>query len=66
MNRWREGRGGNLLDGSAYFYRCYETSDGRHFAVGALEHQFHDAFLRGLRLDPDSSKITSILPTGKS
>ena len=52
MNRWREGRGGNLLDGSAYFYRCYETYDGRHIAVGALEHQFHDAFVRGLRLDP--------------
>lgn len=52
MGRWRSGRGGNLLDGSAYFYRCYETSDGRHLAVGALEHQFHDEFVRALRLDP--------------
>lgn len=52
MGRWREGRGGNLLDGSAYFYRCYETSDGRHLAVGALEQQFHDAFVQALGLDP--------------
>lgn len=53
MARWREGRGGNLLDGSAYFYRCYETADSRHIAVGALEHQFHDAFVRGVGLDPE-------------
>ncbi|MFN3552252.1 MAG: CaiB/BaiF CoA transferase family protein, partial [Novosphingobium meiothermophilum] len=33
MGIWRQGRGGNLLDGSAYFYRCYETADGRHIAV---------------------------------
>lgn len=52
MGRWRSERGGNLLDGSAYFYRCYETADRRHIAVGALEHQFHDAFIRALRLDP--------------
>lgn len=48
MGQWNAGRGGNLLDGSAYFYRCYETSDGRHIAVGALEKPFHDAFVTGL------------------
>ncbi|WP_234002270.1 CaiB/BaiF CoA-transferase family protein [Erythrobacter sp. AP23] len=52
MGQWNPGRGGNLLDGSAYFYRCYETADGRHIAVGALERQFHDAFLTGLGFDP--------------
>ncbi|WP_017672761.1 CaiB/BaiF CoA-transferase family protein [Blastomonas sp. AAP53] len=52
MGLWNRGRGGNLLDGSAYFYRCYETADGRHMAVGALEREFHDAFLAGLGLDP--------------
>lgn len=52
MGRWHDQRGGNLLDGSAYFYRCYETSDGEHIAVGALEQKFHDAFLRGLSMDP--------------
>ena len=52
MGRWNHGRGGNLLDGSAYFYRCYETADRRHIAVGALEKPFHDAFVDGLGLDP--------------
>lgn len=52
MGQWNLGRGGNLLDGSSYFYRCYETADNRHIAVGALEKPFHDAFLSGLGLDP--------------
>ena len=50
MGQWFPGRGGNLLDGSAYFYRCYETADERHIAVGALEKPFHDAFIAGLGL----------------
>lgn len=52
MGAWRPERGANLLDGGAYFYRCYETADGGYVAVGALEPQFHDALLRGLGLDP--------------
>lgn len=52
MGLWSRERGDNLLDGSAYFYRCYETADGRHMAVGALEREFHDAFVAGLGLDP--------------
>jgi len=52
MGRWHEGRGGNVLDGSAYFYRCYETADSGFIAVGALEPQFHAAFVTGLGLDP--------------
>lgn len=52
MGLWSQGRSDNLLDGSAYFYRCYETADGRHMAVGALEREFHDAFVAGLGQDP--------------
>jgi alpha-methylacyl-CoA racemase len=52
MGLWNRGRSENLLDGSAYFYRCYETADGKHMAVGALEREFHDAFVTGLGLDP--------------
>lgn len=52
MGQWTSRRGGNLLDGSAYFYRCYTTADDRHIAVGALERPFHDAFIVGLGLDP--------------
>jgi len=52
MGRWQHGRGGNLLDGSAYFYRCYETADGKFIAVGALESQFHAELVRGVGLEP--------------
>ncbi len=54
MGVWSAGRSSNLLDGAAYFYRCYETADGRYIAVGALEPQFHAALLQGLGLDPDA------------
>ncbi|GLR46663.1 alpha-methylacyl-CoA racemase [Sphingomonas astaxanthinifaciens DSM 22298] len=49
---WTERRGDNLLDGGAYFYRCYDTADGKFMAVGALEENFHDAFLAGLGFNP--------------
>ena len=52
MDRWTHGRGGNLLDGSAYFYRCYRTAGGQFIAVGALEPQFHYNFVRGAGFDP--------------
>ena len=38
---WREERGTNLLDSGAPFYDVYETSDGRHMAVGAIEPPFY-------------------------
>jgi alpha-methylacyl-CoA racemase len=47
---WREERSANLLDGGVPFYDVYETSDGRHMAVGALEPQFYAALLEGLGL----------------
>lgn len=52
MGFWRNEREANLLDGAAYFYRCYETADGEYIAVGAIEPQFHAELLRGLGLDP--------------
>jgi alpha-methylacyl-CoA racemase len=48
---WRKERGVNLLDSGAHFYDVYETSDGRHVAVGAIEPQFYALLLRGLNLD---------------
>jgi alpha-methylacyl-CoA racemase len=41
---WTDERGANLLDSGAPFYDVYETADGRHMAVGALEPQFYAAF----------------------
>jgi alpha-methylacyl-CoA racemase len=46
--RLREERASNLLDGGAPFYDLYETADGRHLAIGALEPQFYDALVAGL------------------
>jgi len=47
---WTEGRGENIVDGGAPYYGCYETSDGRFIAVGAMEPQFYAALLEGLGL----------------
>jgi alpha-methylacyl-CoA racemase len=43
---YREERAANLLDGGAPFYDVYETADGRHLAVGALEPKFYDELVR--------------------
>jgi alpha-methylacyl-CoA racemase len=45
---FKEERGTNLLDGGVPFYDIYETSDGRHMSVGALEPQFFDALVTTL------------------
>jgi alpha-methylacyl-CoA racemase len=50
--RWRGERAANLLDGGAPFYGVYHCADGKFVAVGALEPQFHEAFIAGLGLDP--------------
>src|SRR5271156_2876177 len=49
----RDERESFLLDGGAPFYRCYETSDGKYMAVGAIEPQFFAALLAGLGLSAD-------------
>jgi alpha-methylacyl-CoA racemase len=41
-----EERAANLLDGGAPFYDVYETADGRHLAIGALEPKFYDELVR--------------------
>ncbi len=42
---FQEQRASNLLDGGAPYYDIYETSDGKHMSVGALEPQFYEIFL---------------------
>jgi alpha-methylacyl-CoA racemase len=49
--RWADRRHANLLDGAAHFYRAYETADGKHFAVGAMEPQFYAEFCDRLGID---------------
>jgi alpha-methylacyl-CoA racemase len=50
---WTTDRESNLLDGAAPFYTTYQTSDGAHVAVGALEPQFFAALLEGLGVTAD-------------
>lgn len=56
---WQDRRRSNLLDGAAPFYSVYQTADGGHVAVGALEPQFFSALLAGLELDSDSVPLQS-------
>jgi alpha-methylacyl-CoA racemase len=44
--------GTNVLDSGAHFYEVYETSDGGHIAVGAIEPQFYAELMRLLEIDP--------------
>jgi alpha-methylacyl-CoA racemase len=49
--RWDGGqRGVNILDTGAPWYDVYETSDGGHMSVGAIEPQFYAELVRLLEL----------------
>lgn len=50
--QWNEARGTNVLDGGAPWYDTYETQDGRHVAVGAVEARFYAELIAKLCLDP--------------
>jgi alpha-methylacyl-CoA racemase len=47
---WGDERGNNLLDSGAHFYEVYETRDGKHVAVGAIESQFYANLIQKLGL----------------
>ena len=51
---WSDERGTNLLDSGAHFYEVYETEDGRHVAVGAIEPQFYANLIDKLGLAGDA------------
>ena len=47
-------RASGLLDGGTPYYDVYETADGKHMSVGALEPQFYDELVRLLEVElPD-------------
>ncbi|MDP3086303.1 MAG: CaiB/BaiF CoA-transferase family protein [Rubrivivax sp.] len=48
---WGAGRGDNLLDGGAPFYDTYETVDGRHVSIAALEPKFFAELVARLGLE---------------
>lgn len=57
--QWTERRGENLLDTGAPFYDVYETADGKHVAVGAIEPRFYGALLEGLGI-PASERVAQM------
>ena len=63
--RWRDERAANLLDGGAPFYGVYRCADGKFVAVGALEPQFHEAFIAGLGSTRRLSPIVGTLRPGR-
>jgi alpha-methylacyl-CoA racemase len=57
VGAWNQPRGQNLLDGGAPFYDTYETADGKHVAVGAIEERFYKALLDVLGLGGVGSPV---------
>jgi len=51
-HRWVPERGANFLDGGAPWYNVYETADGKHVSVAAVEKKFYDELLVGMGLEP--------------
>ena len=47
-------RGGNVLNGGAAYYRCFETSDSGYVALGPIEPQFFATLLEHIGLRDDS------------
>jgi alpha-methylacyl-CoA racemase len=59
----RERRAANLLDGGVPFYDVYETADGRHMAVAALEPQFYAELVERLGIAdrvPDRDDLSNL------
>ena len=48
---WKEERGANRTDGGAHYYHVYETRDGEHVAIGAIEPQFYALLLNHTGLE---------------
>ncbi|HXU40688.1 MAG TPA: CaiB/BaiF CoA-transferase family protein [Burkholderiales bacterium] len=49
-NQMNENRGSNILDSGAPWYNVYETKDGKHVSIGAIEERFYQEFLKRMQL----------------
>ena len=56
-------RGTNLLDGGAHFYNTYETKDGQHICVGAIEPQFYKLLVE--KSGVDAERFSQQMEAGK-
>jgi alpha-methylacyl-CoA racemase len=53
-------RGTHLLDSGAHFYEVYETADGKHLAIGAIEPQFYAELRAKLGLGDDFAEQMNV------
>jgi alpha-methylacyl-CoA racemase len=56
LGAWNDQRQSNLLDGGCFFYRAYETKDGKSLAVGPLESKFFHELVS--TLGPEAAHLT--------
>jgi alpha-methylacyl-CoA racemase len=56
QDRWSRTPGTNFADTGAPYYDVYETADGRHVAVGAIEPRFYKILLHQLGLPPEDEQ----------
>ena len=47
---WSDSRGSNILDTGAPWYNVYETKDGKHVSIGAIEERFYKDLLTRMQL----------------
>ena len=47
---WSDSRGSNILDTGAPWYNVYETKDGKHVSIGAIEERFYKDLLARMQL----------------
>lgn len=60
---WPAPRAGNVIDGSAYYYRCYQCADGEWVSVGAIEPHFRREMLSKLGLEDEVDDILATTDT---
>lgn len=53
--QWNERRGENMIDGGMPWYGVYETADGRHISIGALEPKFYARLVELLGFTGDAA-----------
>ena len=53
LGLWSTERHANLLDGAAYYYGVYETSDNKWISIGPLEPQFYGLLVELAGLDEE-------------
>lgn len=56
LGLWSTNRASNGLDGGSHYYRCYDTADGKHVAIGSIEPQFYALLLEMTGMDPEEFK----------